>query len=311
MRALNACGKQGQPSHFVRVSAQTGPLSGVPNPRMLKGARVVTKDASGNLLIFGTVRNAWQAGMATFVEVAASFFNGSQLVGTDSTFVSGRSRRLTSSRLVTDTALDAGETGCFAMFTDLARKRVKRVTLNTMFDDVLTEPLQGKVRRVGNLVKKNQAGDLKVSGKLRNAGNRPTYLNQITLDVRNAAGRVLDCDTAFVMGSRATLPNGVKTQTGLKPRAVMPFSTVTQAPFAKVDELFTWITWGENDTAQVNAASDDPQLRAWMLNYSSLRQELAMLGDAHPEVVTQRGRAEIRERLAAQVREIERHLNQP
>ena len=315
VRAINACGKQGQPASLVKVTRLTGAPPGVPSPKVLGSNRLLTQDDAGNLVILGAVQNAWRAGIATFVEITARIFgNNGQLLGTDSTFINGRSRRLVSSQMVTDTTLASGQTGCFALFTNIPRNRVKRVAFQTMFDNVQTERLSGRVNRAGNLVKTNQAGNLKVSGRLRNAGNRPTYLNQIALDVRNMGGRVIDCDTAFVMGSSATLPNGAKTQTGLKPGEVKPFATMTRAPFAQVDALTTWVTWSEDDpldTAAALEAPGDPQLRAWLLNYTSLRQELAMVADAHPEVVTAQRRAEIREQLANQVREIDRHLSQP
>ena len=314
VRAINNCGKQGQPAQLT-VTRETGARPGVPNPKVLGSNRLLTQDDAGNLVILGAVQNAWRAGIASFVEVTARIFgNNGGLIGTDSTFVSGRSRRLVTSRMVTDTTLASGQSGCFALFTNIPRNRVKRVSFQTMFENVQTERLAGRVNRAGNLVKTNAAGNLKVSGRLRNAGTVPTYLNQITLDVRNRGGRVIDCDTAFVQGTSATLPNGAKTQTGLKPGEVKPFALMTRAPVAQLDALTTWLTWSEDDpldTAAALKASGDPQLRAWLLHYASLRQELAMVADAHPEVVTAQRRAQIREQLANQVREIERHLSQP
>ena len=48
-----------------------------------------------------------------------------------------------------------------------------------------------------------------------------------------------------------------------------------------------------------------------MRSYQSLRDEIAMLTGTDPDVATQRGRAQVRDRLADQVRQIERALSEP
>ena len=315
VHAINPCGKQGQVSHQVKVTRATGPMPGIPNPVVSGANRLLTTDTADNLLIFGAVENAWQAGVASFVEVVASLFGqGGRLLGTESTFVSGRSRRVMGSRLVTDTTLGTGESGCFVLFTDIPRNQVKRVKLETVFEDVPTEKLLGKVKRVGNLVRENAGGKLRVRGTLRNRGRVPTFFNQLTVDVRNRNGRVIDCDGAFAMGSSVTLPSGRTTETGLAPGERGPFQSKTRASFGQVETIDNWVTWDEEDPAGESADAEtasDPQTAALMREYQTLRDEMAMLAGTDPEVVTQRGRAEIRERLAAQVRQIEKAVSQP
>ena len=195
------------------------------------------------------------------------------------------------------------------LFTDIPRSRVKRVAFEVTFDDAATEPLLGKVNRVGNFVRENDGGTLRVSGRLRNSGSVQTYFNQMNVDVRNGNDKVIDCDVAFVMGSSVTLPNGNVTDTGLDPGERMPFETLTRAPFAKAKVINKWVSWYEDDPAEdPEAASTDP---GSMRRYQSLRDEMAMLAGTDPEVATQRGRAEARERLTEQIRQIERDASQP
>ena len=47
---------------------------------------------------------------------------------------------------------------------------------------------------------------LRVSGQMRNTGPDTTYFNRVTLDVRDARNRVIDCNDAFVDGANVRIP---------------------------------------------------------------------------------------------------------
>ena len=184
VRAVSRCGS-GPFSNQVQITRRTGAAPGVPNPKVQASTRVVTKDFFGDVMIIGEVQNAWLAGMAIFIEINADFFGaGGRFIGTDSTFVRGMGRRLSQSRIITETTLGGGETGCFVMSANIPRSLVRRVETTTSFDFGTTERLKGKIRLPGGLLlQPDFFGDLQVSGRLRNAGNRLTYFNEINLDV--------------------------------------------------------------------------------------------------------------------------------
>ena len=288
----------------------------MPNPVVQSSTRLVTKDFSGDALIIGAVQNAWRAGVATFIKINVNLFGaGGRFLGTDFTFVQGMGRRLSQSRIITDTTLAGGETGCFVMFTNIPKSRVKRIQTTTNFDAGGTERLKGKIRLRGNLLlEPDFSGDLQVSGRLRNASNRLTYFNQINLDVRAATGQIIDCDFTFVNGSSVRLSSGVTTDTALRPGEVGSFKTFGRPPFTQVDSVRQWRTWDEADTPAVLTtleAMDDAYARALAADYLWLWTQMGQLQNTDFRTVTQRDRVTLRNQLLAQAKLIEEYLSGP
>ncbi len=140
------------------------------------------------------------------------------LVGSGSAFVLGRSRRLRLSRIVTDTALLPGQTGCFIMFTLTPRAAVESVDLAFNFESFETDRLLGKVQLDGPVNRRADAvGDLELNGRMRNSGDRLTFLNAVVYSILSGGGRSLGCGIGFVQGSTVTLADGITTDTGLSP----------------------------------------------------------------------------------------------
>jgi hypothetical protein len=130
----------------------------------------MTRDYSGDVMLVGEVRGALGARPTPFVKVTASLKDQvGELVGTDFTYVQGRSRRLTVSRIIDDATVAPGESACFLMNTNIPAARVDKASLAVSWSTSQLEPLKGAVT-VHSLTQENDVfGDLKLQGELRNA----------------------------------------------------------------------------------------------------------------------------------------------
>ena len=207
VRSRNDCGTSAaSPEIEARVTGSVA--RGAPNPLVLLDTVNAVRERLGGtafIRVMGQVRNGWLATSASFVEVTA-IFDGPNGEASEraSAYVNGRSRRLARSRLVTDTVLDAGGTGCFILFAEFPAFQITGVRFEVVADDRETEPLEGQVDVDGAVRQRaDEFGDLMISGRMVNTGNRTTHFNEAWLDVRNTEGRVLDCDVAPVRGTES------------------------------------------------------------------------------------------------------------
>jgi hypothetical protein len=289
IRSKNACGLSA-PSPEVVVTVTGGTAPGQPGARVIVANSTWTTDVFGNAYVTGEVRGAWGSRPAPFVEVDVEFRNSAGLLlGRDSNFVSGRSRRAVISRVLTDTTLAGGESGCFSIFTTVRASQVASVSLSTGWTTSELEPLRGVVAAENVRLEADAFRDLKVSGTLRNAGLVLTYFNQAVVDVRNSRNVVLDCDFTFVDGTAVRLPSGTISETGLLPAQSGPFVAFTSVTYADVARVVTWPQWEENDVASVTAPS---------VSWQTLAQQEAAPRDA-------RGRAGARRAAIARLRQLD------
>ncbi|MGB7220204.1 MAG: hypothetical protein WBD07_15505 [Vicinamibacterales bacterium] len=302
VRAKNTCGiSSASPEVMARITDSVA--SGKPNPLvLLDSVRVLRERLGGTTFVrvAGQVRNGWRASVASFIEVTATFEGpAGEVLGTKSTYVNGRTRRLKTSRIVTDTALEPTATGCFLVFADFPDPRVSSVGLVvTSSDGFETEALKGRVRVEGTPLQQADAfGDLMVSGQMKNIGDRLTYFNEIWVETKDTEGKVSDCDATSVNGSRVVLDDAVVTQTGLNPAQVGAFGSFTEAVSASTGGLRHWINWEEREERR--SASPTPL-------YRELKERLAAVSGAEELASSPRERAELRDALRREIRSLER-----
>ena len=308
VKARNACGTS--PSSPEAVTRVTGSAAGgKPNPViLLETVRTVRERLGGTnfIRVMGQVRNGWRASEASFIEVTATFEGpDGKAVGTKATYVNGSSRRLKSSRIVTDTVLEPTATGCFFMFADFpATAQVPSVGLVVTFSaGYETEPLRGRVRVESAILQQADGfGDLTVSGQMKNSGDSLTYFNEIWTEAKDAEGKVLECDATYVKGSSVALEAGIATRTGLDPAEVGVFRNSTEAVLASVNGLRHWINWDERDRRRPAAATP---------LYRALRQRAAAVLETDEQTSSPQERVDVRDALRREVQSIEHRLTSP
>ena len=303
VRSVNACGTSG-PSKESKVRVRDSVKEGEPNPLVLISTVHGTQERFGNkayVRVTGQVRNGWKAAPAVFVRVTARFEGSNGELGVSGgTYVNGTARRLKRSRLVTDTILEPGATGCFLIFAEFPKPEVTGVGLWAVADLFDTEPLKGRIEVDSSLVPKSDAfDDLVVSGRMKNTGNRQTGLNEIWVEARDDGGHVLDCHAASLGGSNLTLDDGLTTRTGLQPAQSAEFENGTEAVFSMAHTFRSWITWDE---------ADDRATPALTPRYRMLKKELIALLEGDEHVVSPQEIAKARDGLRDETRSIEAGL---
>jgi hypothetical protein len=234
-----ACGPLVESRTFTQACVPAGELE------IVQSTVTLTSDALGDALVVGQVTNNRQQAV-TFPEVTATFRNtGGTAVGTDSTYVIGRSRRLSLSGIITDTSLAPGESGCFIMFTNIAAAGVATASLSIGFDTFAASNLDGSVVLSGAPTRSSSLGDLRLDGFVTNNGSRLTYFTQAAFLVKDTAGRALDCDTTYVNGTTVPLPSGVESTSGVPVGQTKPYTAFTRAPFGQDGVITGWTLWEE------------------------------------------------------------------
>ena len=300
LRSMNDCGTSAASPEFdVPVTGSV--RRGAPNPVVLLNTVNAVNEVLGGtafVRVMGQVRNGWEAAPASFVEVTA-VFDGPAGESSDaaSTFVDGRSRRLGRSRLVTDTVLEPGATGCFVLFAVFPTFEVTGVRFEMVADDRDVEPLEGHVEADGVVRQQSdEFGDLMVAGRLTNLGETTTYFNETRIEVKNAAGQVLDCDAAPARGSTAVVSNGISTRTALSPSEGGEFDTGTEIVFAPGYRLRHWVTWEEADERGPAAST---------ARYRMLREQLAATLEADEQLSSPQERSALRDALRREIQSID------
>ena len=110
---------------------------------------------------------------------------------------------------------------------------------------------------------------LKISGQLRNTGPDATYFNRVTLDVRDARNRVIECNDSFVEGANVRLSGGVATDTALASDQAGNFRDSPLSRYSAMSRLVVWTAWNEADVD----ATTVPSNASWQ----SLLQDLGHL----------------------------------
>lgn len=290
VRAANGCGLSApSPEPVVTVAGTIA----AGEPAAWVTAAVYGGDSAGDVFVAGEIRGSWGASAAASVRIDAAFLAADgRPIGTDFTYALGRSRRVISTRIIDDTTLGAGESGCFQMITSTPIRGVARVILNTTWSSSQLETLRGNVV-VQNVVQDtDSSGYLVLRGQPRNAGAVTTYFNQVNIDVRDTQNRVGLCDFEFVVGSNLLLPSGQTTNTALAPGQVGSFVSYTFAPRREVGRVSTWPGWEEADTGPATPTANP-------LSWHRLVEDV----DAVPALARE-GRARLRNAAIQKLREL-------
>lgn len=300
LRSMNDCGTSGASAEFEVPVTGSVPRR-EPNPFVLLDTVTAVRERLADtafVRVMGQVRNGWEAAPASFIEVTAVFDGpAGEASEATSTYVDGGSRRLARSRLVTDTVLGPGATGCFVLFAIFPAFEITGVRFEVVADDRDVEPLEGQVEVDGVVQQQSdKLGDLMVSGRLVNLSEAATYFNETRIEVSNALGQVLDCDAAPVRGSDAVTPDGISTQTALAPSESANFDTGTEIVFAPGYRLRHWVTWDEADDRDPATATG---------RYRMLRDQLAATLDADEQLSSPQERSALRDALRREIRAID------
>ncbi len=261
VRASNDCGLS-EPSPEVSVVVSGSVTPGLPAARVVVSSVTPRRDTLGNEYVTGELRGVWGARPMAFVRVEATFTGptGSP-VGTDSSYINGRSRRMTVSRAIDDSTMAAGESACFAIYTTIPAASVSAFNLSMSFSTAAVEALRGNVVVQSARQETDSLGDLKISGEQTNVGASITYFNEVFFAVRDAQERVIDCDFTYVTGSPIELPSGVTTDTALAPGQTGSFVNFNGVPRSQVNRVIVWSGWEEAEPGPAAAGVRAPSWR--------------------------------------------------
>lgn len=248
VRSVNACGVSA-PSPEPVVTVAGAIAASEPGAGVVISSGRFGRDSFGDVYVVAEVRGAWGSRAAPFVRVDAQFVGSvGESVGSDFSYVNGRSRRLVASRIVDDSTLAAGENGCVYISTNIPYSRVSRVSVGTSWSSTSQlEGLRGSVSVQSVQQESDSFGDLRVRGSARNGGTNLTYFNQVMIAARNSEDAVIDCDFTYVDGTSVRLPSGVTTTSGLLPGQTASFVNFGRPRFAEVRRVEAWMAWSEDD----------------------------------------------------------------
>jgi hypothetical protein len=253
VRSVNACGKSAPSPEPVVTVTDSIPF-GEAGARRISG--FFFDDGDGYVAVVGVIRGTWGARPTPFVKIDATFQDSSgKEIGTAFGYVNGRSRRLASSRVIDDSTLGSGETGCYVVFSDVPISSVDRVFSVTSWDTVSLEPLQGNTVVQSVQPGTGTFGEVRVQGQVRNTGSLTTYFNQVVIALHDTDNNIMDCDFTFVRGSRLQLPSGVVTDSALAPDQVGDYLNFHPFDAKYLGRTVTWTGWEEGDSARTAAAA--------------------------------------------------------
>ena len=202
--------------------------------------------------ILGEVRNTGDSDVC-FVEITYTLKDASDtVIGRDSTFALGSSKRLSLTGMVTDTVLCPGEVGAFLLQTAVPFDQVHSMHHKIGFDTFATQSLKANIELKGNLNEHADHGDWRLWGELKNRGSITGYFIKFVATIKNREGRVIDVPFKYVDGETIVLDSGETTDTALSPGAVGSFALLTL-----VGKSITYrINWDE-EAPQSDGGSDD------------------------------------------------------
>ena len=104
----------------TKVVVEGGMPFGEPAVRPISTTTLVTSDERGNVMVTGEVRSALGSRAAGFVKVIATFAGaGGAIVGTEFSYVQGRTRRGRLSRVIDDSTVGGSESACYVIRTTI------------------------------------------------------------------------------------------------------------------------------------------------------------------------------------------------
>jgi hypothetical protein len=273
------------PSNEVAVMVGSAP----PAPPPGGGVEVnlatasIGSSAAGNAIVVGEVTNRG-ANTVAFTKVNVTFRNIIGIVvGTDYTYIAGRSRRLSGSDVVTDTTLAPGESGCFYLISTIRRTSVDRATFTVDGDVRTASNLTNTVALVGQPTRGTSLNRLRLTGEMRNNGSGLTHFNKAVFYIQRSDARAVECSVTSVAGISVRLSNGSTTSTGLLGGRSGSYDDLTDAP-ADAAAVTGWTMWDEGgatpadehalrvEAAEASARGDRAQSLALQRELESQRQ---------------------------------------
>ena len=247
VRSANACGSSSA-SADTRININSSADPGQPNPLVILSTVQATRERLGTnafVRVMGLVRNGWKAAPAAFVRVAASYEGPKGALGvTQATFVTGVPGRLRRTGLVTDTVIEPGGSGCFVLFAQFDSPSVTGLGLVASGSAAVVDLLPQRVDIVGSpTLTSNEFDDLIVSGNVTNGGDQTTLGNEVWIEARDDAGRVLDCRGSPVQNG----PPDWRLASG----AGAAFRSATEAPYSMSRMVRWWTTWTMDGAASL------------------------------------------------------------
>jgi hypothetical protein len=180
---------------------------------------------------------------------------------------------LASTRVIDDSTLGSGETGCYVIFSDVPISSVRRVLAATSWDTARVEPLQGNVAVQSVQTGTGSLGEVRVQGQVRNSGSVATYFNQVMIALHDTDNDIMHCDYAFVRGSRLQLPSGVVTDSALAPNQVGDYLNFHPVEAQYLGRTVTWTAWEEAEAARTAA-----EVTRWQDMVGSALEHIAVPG---------------------------------
>ena len=253
VRSVNACGKSA-PSPEPVVTVTDSVAFGEAAARPVSS--FYTDDGEGYVVVYGEMRGAWGARPTPFFKIDSSFRDSAgKEIGTAFGYVYGRSRRLASSRVIDDSSLGSGETGCYVAFSDVPMSSVARVFTVPSWDTTQLEPLQGSVVVQSVQTSAGTLGEVRLQGQVRNSGSVTTYFNEVMIALHDTDNDIMHCDYTIVRGSRLQLPSGVVTDSALAPNQVGDYLNFHPVEAKYLGRAVTWTAWEEADSVRTAAAA--------------------------------------------------------
>ena len=176
--------------------------------------------------IYGKVKNNDKI-THVFVKVSCAFLDSSgNIVGADWTYIDGSVKKLVSIDTNTNTVLEPGETGLFAIATDYSKSDFDSVKCNVTSDDTQVVDPDAKLELVGDISVTDGEGYVTFSGTLKNSGMSPLVFGEIYIYPLNDKGQPIRWDDTFVKGKTVYLSSIDRdTDTALYPGDTGPFET--------------------------------------------------------------------------------------
>lgn len=197
------------------------------------------------------------SGVHPFVEIGLSFRNSSGvIIASDTTYVTGQNRTLTSIDSETDTCLAPGETGFFGTYVDVDMGAVSSFSYGVDASDSPTVQPDARIILHSGPNATNSYGDVRLRGQLKNVGMSDAHFVIFHAALKDASDRMLDVEFTYVNGSYIG-----GTDTGLHRDEIGSFDMYTDAPYSEYSRRRTKIGWDDYGAVHTCSYSISPTSR--------------------------------------------------
>lgn len=259
---LAACNDEAtltRPGSGTSTPPPAGGNSGPPATSLVTLANLTrSADALGNIRILGTASSR-ASGTVSFVQVTCAFRDAAgTALGSDQSYIVGSVVKLAGTGTVTNTALNAGDTGYFEILTTRSDASVSNYSCEASFSTfAATAPAARLELTDAPAATSDFLGNAVASGSVKNTGSSPLILGQVFALTFDRADALTDISAGFISGQRAALPTGGSTGTALDVNQIGTFSVTTVTPFSDVANTRYSFNWTDVDTLAAAALDAD------------------------------------------------------